>query len=286
MLTTGDIDAVCGLVNDLCGVYLDSTKGYLIEARLGELMKSSGCESYTQLALRARREVDSTIRSKIVDAITTNETLFFRDSSPFDALKNKVIPETIDSKAGTPFPKRLRIWSAACSTGQEPYSIGILLSEMLPDVAQWDINILGTDISDDAVARASRGRYTSHEIERGMSPARLNRFFQAEEGGWRVKDSLRALCSFECRNLLSPDSCRGKFDVIFCRNVAIYFTAEARKDLFLRLAKALTPGGWLFVGGQESLRDIGPQFVPQQHCRAICYRPNLTAPPAVEQHKI
>ena len=275
MLTAGDIDAVCGLVNDLCGVYLDQSKGYLIEARLGELLKSSGCETYAQFALKARRETESSIRNKIVDAITTNETLFFRDNSPFDALQNKAIPETVDSKSGTPFDKRLRIWSAACSTGQEPYSIAILLSEMLPDIGRWDINILGTDISDDAVARASRGWYTSHEIERGMAPARLHRFFQPENNGWRVKDSLRAMCSFERRNLLAPDSCRGKFDVIFCRNVAIYFTAEARKDLFLRLAKSLTPEGWLFVGGQESLRDLGPQFAPQQHCRAICYRPNM-----------
>jgi chemotaxis protein methyltransferase CheR len=275
MLTSTDIDAICGLVNDLCGVYLDESKGYLIEARLGELMKSSGCDSYTQFALRAKREADPTIRNKIIDAITTNETLFFRDNSPFDALQNKVIPDTIESKVGTAFAKRLRIWSAACSTGQESYSIAILLSEMLPDIASWDINILGTDISDDVVARASRGWYTAHEIERGMPPARLHRYFQPENNGWRVKDSLRALCSFERRNLLSPDSARGKFDVIFCRNVAIYFTPEARKDLFLRLTKALTPCGWLFVGGQESLRDLGPQFAPQQHCRAICYRPNL-----------
>ena len=223
----------------------------------------------------------STVRTKIVDAITTNETLFFRDSSPFDALQNKVIPETIDSKAGTPFAKRIRIWSAACSTGQEPYSIAMLLSDMLPDVHDWDINILGTDISDDAVARASRGWYTTHEIERGMSPARLHRYFQPENNGWRVKDSLRALCSFERRNLLGPDSARGKFDVIFCRNVAIYFTPEARQAICSCGSRtALTPEGWLFVGSQESLRDLGPQFAPQQHCRAICYRPNaaVTAP--------
>jgi chemotaxis protein methyltransferase CheR len=277
MLTTQDLDAVCGLVNDLCGVYLDESKGYLIEARLGELVKRSGCESYVEFARKARHDADSTVRTKIVDAITTNETLFFRDSSPFDALLNKVIPETIDSKAGTTYAKRIRIWSAACSTGQEPYSIAMLLSEMLPDIASWDINILGTDISDDVVARASRGWYTAHEIERGLSPARLHRFFQAESNGWKVMDSLRSLCSFERRNLLDADSARGKFDVIFCRNVAIYFTPEARKDLFLRLASALTPEGWLFVGSQESLRDLGPQFAPQQHCRAICYRPNYSA---------
>lgn len=277
MLTSSDIDAVCGLVNDLCGVYLDESKGYLIEARLGELVKKSGCESYAEFARRARHDADGAMRTKIVDAITTNETLFFRDTSPFDALLNKVIPETIDSKAGSPYAKRIRIWSAACSTGQEPYSIAMLLSEMLPDVHDWDVNILGTDISDEVVARASRGWFAAHEVERGLSPARLHQFFQPEASGWRVKDSLRALCSFERRNLLAPDSARGKFDVIFCRNVAIYFTPEARKDLFLRLAAALVPGGWLFVGSQESLRDIGPQFAPQQHCRAICYRPSQPA---------
>jgi chemotaxis protein methyltransferase CheR len=275
VLTATDIDAVCGLVHDLCGVYLDETKGYLIESRLSELVKSAGCESYADFARRARHDTSNSLRTKIVDAITTNETLFFRDTSPFDALQHKVIPETIDSKAGTLYQKKIRIWSAACSSGQEAYSIGMLLSEMLPDVQDWDISILGTDISDEVVAKASRGFYAAHEIERGLSPARLNRFFQPENGGWRVKDSLRALCTFERRNLLDPNSARGKFDVIFCRNVAIYFTPDARRGLFLRLTTALTPDGWMFVGSQESLRDVGPQFIPQQHCRAICYRPNL-----------
>jgi chemotaxis protein methyltransferase CheR len=279
MLTSQDIDSVCNLVNDLCGVYLDESKAYLIEARLGELVRSVGCESYAELARRARQDSDSALGDKIVDAITTNETLFFRDGSPFDALQHKAIPETIDSKAGTPYAKRIRIWSAACSTGQEPYSIAMLLSEMLPDVHDWDVDVLGTDISDEVVARASRGWYTTHEVERGLSPARLHRFFQPENSGWRVKDSLRSLCSFERRNLLEPNSVRGKYDVIFCRNVAIYFTAEARRDLFLRLASGLVPEGWLFVGSQESLRDLGPQFAPQQHCRAICYRPNAPAAP-------
>jgi chemotaxis protein methyltransferase CheR len=187
-----------------------------------------------------------------------------------------VIPETIDAKSGSLFPRKIRIWSAACSSGQEAYSIAMTLSEMLPDVMDWDINILGTDISDEVVAKASRGWYTNHEIERGMPPTRLNRYFHQENGGWRVNDSLRALCTFERRNLLDPNSARGKFDVIFCRNVAIYFTPEARRDLFMRLCTALTPEGWMFVGSQESLRDLGPQFAPQQHCRAICYRPNMT----------
>ena len=135
-------------------------------------MKSPGCESYAEFApARCGCSNDSTLQNKIVDAITTNETLFFRDSSPFDALQNKVIPETIDGKAGSLFPKRLRIWSAACSTGQEPYSIAMMLSEMLPDVHVWDINILGTDISDDVVARASRGWYAPRDRARHVAGA-------------------------------------------------------------------------------------------------------------------
>jgi chemotaxis protein methyltransferase CheR len=278
MLTSSDIDAVCGLIIDLCGVYLDASKSYLIESRLGDLVKRSGCESYTEFARRARYESDQTVRTQIIDAITTNETLFFRDTSPFEALANRVIPETIDAKSGTLCPQRIRIWSAACSTGQEPYSIAMLLSELIPDVHDWDVNILATDISDSAVARASRGWYSDYEITRGLSQERLERFFQPESGGWRINDSLRALCSFERRNLLDPTVAKGKHDIIFCRNVAIYFTPGARQDLFLRLANALTLDGYLFVGSQESLRDLGPSFVPTQHCRAIYYRPNLPAP--------
>ena len=274
-LAEADIDAVCKLVDELCGIYLDEKKGYLIESRLESLLKSSGCQSYSELVRKVRSSADRNLRNQIIDSITTNETLFFRDQSPFEALQHKVLPELIDSKTETAFPKRIRIWSAACSTGQEVYSIGMTLCELIADIHSWDIQILGTDISDAAVARSSRGWYAPHEIERGLSRERLTRFFRPEEGGWRVKDELRALAMFDKKNLLEPLGMTGRFDIVFCRNVVIYFTKEVRRDLIERITKTMTPAGYLFVGSQETLTDLGPRFVPQHHCRATLYQPNL-----------
>jgi chemotaxis protein methyltransferase CheR len=274
-VTAEDVSFVARLVDELCGVVLDDSKGYLIESRLGELARSTGCKSFQELAHKARYNRDRDLQGRIVDAITTQETLFFRDNSPFEALQYRILPDLIDGRKGTAAAKRLRFWSAACSTGQEPYSIAMALSEMLPDLATWDIQILATDISDAAIKQASLGRYARHEIQRGLPPRMLAKYFHEQPDGWKVKDQLRGMISYQRRNLHEPFLGIGPFDVIFCRNVAIYFDAAKRRDLFLRLADRLTPDGCLFVGASESLLDLGPRFIPHNHCRATYYRPNL-----------
>lgn len=278
-LTADDIKVIARLVGDLCGIVLDESKGYLIKSRLTSVAEQAGCKTFSELYCKARYDNEKALQTRIIDAITTNETLFFRDASPFDALQFKVIPNLIDEKAGSLHPRRLRIWSAACSTGQEPYSIGMMLREMLPDIAKWDIQILATDISDGAIRHASVGRYADYEIQRGMKPEYLSKYFTRETNAWKVKDELRAMVSYRRLNLLQPFAHIGPFDVIFCRNVAIYFNAATRRDLFLRLATELTPGGYLFVGSSESLSDLGPRFVAQHHCRAVFYQPNKPAAP-------
>jgi chemotaxis protein methyltransferase CheR len=186
----------------------------------------------------------------------------------------------LDVKAKTAFPRRLRIWSAACSTGQECYSLAMVLHQLIPDIHSWDVSILGTDISDAALKQASSGVYSEFEINRGLNPEILSRFFTRQVSGYKAKDELRALISFSRQNLLEPFASPGPFDIIFCRNVVIYFTAEARKDIFHRLAKALIPDGYLFVGSAESLSDLGPAYTPHHHCRSVFYRPNQVARPA------
>ena len=273
-VTPQDMLELSKLVKQLCGLALDDSKGYLIESRLTQVANEAGCRSYVDLCRRAVAG-DRQLRTKVIDAITTHETLFFRDGSPFSVLQHRVVPDIIDAKAASPLAKRLRIWCAACSTGQECYSIAIVLSELLPDIASWNINILGTDIADSSVAQASRGCYSDHEIGRGMPANYLNKYMQRDGSNWRVRDSLRALVRFDRRNLLESFHDMGPFDVIFCRNVAIYFDAPTRRDLFLRLAQRLTPQGYLFVGAAESLTDLGPQFTPKLYCRSIFYQPNL-----------
>ena len=283
-VTAEDIKVISRLVSDLCGIVLDETKGYLIQSRLSTLAEEAGCKTFSELYYKARYERESGLRDKVIDAITTNETLFFRDTSPFDVLQNKIIPDLIDAKAKTPFPRRIRIWSAACSTGQEPYSMLMVLNELLGNLATWDIQVLATDISDAAIRHASIGRYAVHEIRRGMRPDFLKKYFIEDAQGWKIKDELRGLIAFKRLNLLDPFTILGTFDVIFCRNVAIYFSPAARKDLFLRLASQLSVDGAMLVGSSESLTDLGERFKPLQHCRAIFYRPNqrpVQAAPAV-----
>ena len=276
-ITAEDIQVVSRLVDDLCGIVLDESKGYLIESRVSRVAEEAGCKTFSELYYKLRYAKDSALQNQIIDAITTNETLFFRDTSPFEAMRHKVLPELIDAKARTAYPKRIRIWSAACSTGQEPYSVAMVLHELLGDVHAWDITITATDISDAAIAQASVGRYAAHEIQRGMKPELLAKYFVEEPGAWKVKDELRGMITFKRINLLEPFVGMGTFDIILCRNVAIYFNTEVRAGLFHRLANALCDVGYMFVGSSESLSDLGPQFAPQHHCRAVFYQPNKQA---------
>lgn len=280
-VTSDDITFVSRLVDELCGVVLDESKAYLIEHRLQDLARAASCGSYRELCQRARVGGDPELRSRIIDAITTQETLFFRDGGPFDALQYKLLPDIIDAKMKAR-TRTLRIWCAASSTGQEPYSVAMTIAETLPDLAQWDVRILATDISDSAIRRASMGLYTKLEIGRGMKPNLLPKYFVEQPGGWKINDRIRSMVSYQKRNLLEPFVGIGPFDVIFCRNVAIYFEAAKRRDLFLRLAERLQPPlGAIFVGSSESLLDVGPRFIPQNHCRGTFYQPHkpVTPPP-------
>ena len=223
---------------------------------------------------KVRYDNDHDLQRKIIDAITTNETLFFRDSTPFDALKFKALPELIDARGRMGTPRTIRVWSAACSTGQEPYSIAMTLCDLIPDIDQWSINIMATDISDAVIEQAVRGRYSAHEIQRGMTDDRLHRYFRRDGSDWVVNDRIRSMVSFMKLNLIEPFPRAEQWDVIFCRNVAIYFQEEVQSSLFNRLADCLLPHGYLFVGASESLNRFGPRFQAQQHCRAVFYQPN------------
>jgi len=258
-------------VYSLCAVSLDESKGYLIEGRLAGLVDETGCGSYGGLMRLAKIDASRSLERRIVDAITTNETSFFRDTSPFDLLRHKIVPELIDRRARTG-AARMRIWSAACSTGQELYSIAIVLKELLGDPDRYGIQLVGTDISDDAVARASRGRFTEVEIGRGLSEAQRTKYYVPAAGGWQIRDEIRGMATFKKLNLMSDFSGLGRFDVVFCRNVAIYFTERDKISLFARIEKALDPNGYLVIGAMESLNGIGPQFDSRRHLRSTFYQ--------------
>lgn len=272
----------------ICGIALDTSKVYLVEHRLADVLRETGCSSFSELYYKAKAEPGTTIRRRIVDAITTRETSFFRDSSPFELLEHKVLPDAIDAKTRRSGgrPASIRIWSAACSTGQEVYSIAMVVRELLGPRPVHDAQILGTDLSDQAVAQASYATYSRLEVERGVAPARLTRYFEAHGDRWKVKDELRAMATFRTMNLMEPFAFPSKFDVIFCRNVAIYFAEADKRRLFDRLGEQLEPHGCLIIGSTESITGLCPQYEPRRHLGAVFYQltgtqaPTFARPPA------
>lgn len=262
-------------IKDISGIFLDESKAYLPETRLKTILDQTGCTSYAQLCARAKADATKSLEKKIVDAISTNETLFFRDSGPFELLQHKILPELIDrrsEKAPSRMPIPIRIWSAACSSGQEVYSISIVLKELLPDFSKYNIRLLGTDISDAAISQASYGAYSKFEIERGLTREKLQKYFTPNADRWKIKDEIRAMANFNKVNLLSPLLNPGKFDIVFCRNVAIYFSLDDRKALFNKIADFLEKDGYLIVGSTESLTGVCAKFEPKRHLRSIFYQ--------------
>jgi len=281
-ITPEELKAFSQYVHHLTGIWLDETKGYLLESRLGGLLRDQGCASFSELLYRIRGDGTRRTERTLIDLITTNETLFFRDQAPFELIQHKVLPDLIDQRTRaqrTPGPVPLRIWSAACSTGQEVYSIAMVLTELLGGSGRFQVRLLGTDISDQAVAAASRGVYNRIEIERGLPPDKLQRYFTpTPEGTWKVRDQLRAMATFRRLNLMEDFGALGRFDIICCRNVAIYFTEQDRKSLFTRLERNLEPDGYLLVGATESLSGLCPQYVSFRYLRSVYYQIGRTAP--------
>jgi chemotaxis protein methyltransferase CheR len=267
--------ALSQYIYSLCGVHLDETKGYLLENRLAPLLQENSCGSFSEFYLKARSDSTKTLPRKIVDAVTTGETSFFRDSAPFDLLQFKLLPELLDRRKKmnpSGLPISLRIWSAACSSGQEVYTTAIVLKETLGNPANYSIHLLGTDISDQAIAKASYGVFSRMEIERGLTQERLQRNFTSVENGWKIKDEIRGMASFRKLNLMEDFSALGRFDIIFCRNVAIYFTEADKVRLFSKLGKALASDGALIIGSTESLTGLCPQFEAMRYLRSVYYR--------------
>jgi chemotaxis protein methyltransferase CheR len=278
-LTSQSVTFIFDYIEELCGIALDDSKSYLIDARLSSLVKQFQVKSPIELVEKARTPLGDPIRRALIEAMTTRETFFFRDKSPFDALQFKALPETLDVTLKQKSNK-LRIWSAAASTGQEACSIGMVISEMVPDIQRWDIQILATDISEDALTKARRGIYTKMEVERGLPPQFVRKYMSAHPEGYKVNDSVMRLIRFQQLNLLEPFRFPHQFDIIFCRNVAIYFEKKVKIDLFRRMLPLLPQTGYLFVGVSESLFDCGPEFKAQAHCKGTYYQPNLPKLPA------
>ncbi|MBF0572965.1 MAG: protein-glutamate O-methyltransferase CheR [Desulfamplus sp.] len=273
-ITPAEFDILSKYIMEISGIALSKGKEYLIETRLNPLMEQLGCASYSELHKKAKFDPKKDIEKKIIDAISTNETYFFRDKSPFTLIQHKIIPDLIDrrSKNKTVLKPAIRLWSAANSTGQEIYSIAMALDEIGITPQKYQIKLLGTDISDAAIAQASYGRYNKFEVARGLEPKRLNKYFTQDGDYWKIKDEIRAMVQFQKMNLMKPFVGLGKFDIILCRNVMIYFTEEDRRRIYANIAKVLEPDGYLIIGATESLANNSDLFVSKRYLNSVFYQ--------------
>jgi chemotaxis protein methyltransferase CheR len=262
-------------VYSITRITLDGSKGYLIETRLAPLLRETGAKTFKELLDKVTKDGTGALKRKVIAAVTTNETSFFRDTSPFEMLRYKILPDLVDARrrlVGKDKPVTLRIWSAACSSGQEVYSTAITCRETLPDASKYDVRILGTDISDKVLAQASYAKYTKLEIDRGLTPAQISAHFQIDGSDYKVRDQIRGMTTFKPINLLEPLPFTNKFDIVFCRNVAIYFSEPDKRKLYESISRVLAPDGYLIIGSTESLTGVTQRFEPKRYMRSIFYQ--------------
>jgi len=252
------------------GIVIGKEKAYLIESRLDELSKSLGLNNIEELYKKAKSNLTNELLNKLIDALTTNETYFFRDKIQFEALKKYVIPELIQNNSSK---KSLRIWSCACSTGQEPYSIALLINEYFPELLKWRLEIIGSDISKKVIEYAKKGEFSQIEVNRGLPARMLAKYFTQKGNKWVLDSRIRKMVRFVQINLKDSFIHLGKFDIIFCRYVLIYFSDELKKDILQRLEKSLNPGGYLFLGGSEILPPFFKGSIRRKELGGcICYQ--------------
>lgn len=267
-----DFDQFRVFLEKTCGILLGNNKQYLVSSRLNKLMEQQGLKTLGDLVRKIQAQPRSGLREQVVDAMTTNETLWFRDTYPFEVMKNRVLPELLKSAVG----QRLRIWSAACSSGQEPYSLSMTIDEYernSPSQPKPAVQIVATELSGAMLAASKAAEYDSLAIARGLSSDRLQRYFDAKAPGrWVVKPGIRSRVEFRVQNLLDSYAVLGKFDVVFCRNVLIYFSADVKKDILKRIHATLKPGGYLFLGASEALNGLPELYQMVQCSPGIIYK--------------
>lgn len=263
-ITDEDFSLFSRFLEDNSGILLAKHKQYLVQSRLGKIAQEQQCPGLKDLIQKLQSPASKRLREQVIDAMTTNETLWFRDVHPFDILRDKILPELTAQKMG-----RLRIWSAACSTGQEPYSISMTLDEFKkksPGKLSSE-EIIATDISTQVLEQARKGEYEMLAIGRGLSQERLTKHFrETPSGSWAVNQDIKSRVRFQSINLLGQYNALGKFDVIFCRNVLIYFSSEKKMEILSKMHSILNPGGYLILGASEFLSGLSDKY-KMIHCR-------------------
>lgn len=272
-ITPSEVKLFADFIHAHTGIVLNSTKAYLLESRLLPLLDEYGAGNFTEFFYAGYRSPEWVAR--VVDAMATHETSFFRDQRPFELLQSKILPDFVDKQQTRldQSPTGLQIWSAACSTGQEVYSLGMIIAELLgSEKGRWNITITGTDISDSVVNKARQGLYTSYEVERGVPLKLRQKYFESQGEMLKIRADLQDMTVFAKMNLLAASPGSVLYDIILCRNVAIYFNQENRRLLFEMIADCLRPQGILIIGSTESLVGVSDRFTRKESCKTVYYQ--------------
>ncbi|WCL55375.1 CheR family methyltransferase [Gimibacter soli] len=265
-MRTEDFTFLADALKQRSGLMLTADKVYLLESRLTPLARKRGLDTLDALIQKLRISRDEALWKDVTEAMTTNESFFFRDTTPFDLFRNHVLPGMMKARAAT---KRLRIWCAAASTGQEPYSLAIILKENAAKLAGWNVEIVGTDICTQVLEKARAGTYSQFEVQRGLPIQMLIKYFRQDGDVWRINDDIRSMVSYRPFNLLQSFAGMGTFDVIYCRNVLIYFDQPTKRDVLDRMRRVLGNDGALFLGAAETVLGITDAFRPVRGQRGL-----------------
>jgi chemotaxis protein methyltransferase CheR len=268
-MTTADFDYVRHFVREQAAIVLEPGKEYLVESRLFGLARSENFASIDDFMVQLRAHPNNGLHRKVVDAMTTNETSFFRDLNPFEMLKKHIMPDLI---ARNGIKRQLSFWCGASSTGQEPYSVMMTLAESFPDLFNWDFKFIATDLCTTVLARAKAGRFSQLEVNRGLPAPMLMKYFTRQEKDWEFRADLRKHIDFRELNLVKDWPWLPPLDVVFLRNVLIYFDIETKKSILGKVRRALRPGGYLLLGGAETTINIDDAFERVTFDKTACYR--------------
>jgi chemotaxis protein methyltransferase CheR len=263
-----DFEFLQTMLKERSGIVLSPDKTYLVESRLMPVARNHGLPGLDELIQAVRVRGDNALMTEVVDAMTTNESYFFRDIQPFESFRAKILPDLVAARRASGRP-RVRIWSAACSSGQEPYTLGMILREEAKLVAGLTVDIIATDLSTEIIDKAKAGFYSQFEVQRGLPIQYLVKYFKQHGERWQIDKSIRDMVRIGRFNLLDDFGKLGVFDVIYCRNVLIYFDQPTKTDILKRIAAILAPDGVLYLGGAESVLGISDAFEPIPGLRGV-----------------
>jgi len=292
VMSHDDYNIIIKYVFDICGIVLGDDKQYLIEQRLSPILEEFGCQNFSQLAQKLNSGSTTFLtREKMLNAMTTNETSFFRDEHPYVTFREKIMPdmmETVVARKERSWQRRgpkVRMWSVAASTGQEPYSMAMIIAEVISNkgmglTTMEDFGILGTDISSKVLAKAMEGKYGPLEVARGLTPEMRKKYFVQDGEYYVINNELRHIVEFKAFNIQDQFTQIGSFDVIFCRNILIYFTDDAKRKILAQLYQTLAPNGYLLLGSAENMYNLNDEFTTERYGSTTLYRKPAANPAA------